>query len=212
MKILVHFTSFLIFLPTILGVILFRKLKVEFKVLIAYLVIFSLLEIVMSLSTGSNLYLIHFFIPIEMILLSWIFHLNLKEWLPNNLIPGIILIFVIGSILNSIFIQPLSEFNSNALYTQAIIIISYSLLYLYKVFTDLKIEKLTQEGMFWLSIAVLVYFSGTMFLYLSINYLMEKISRDSLIFLYSLIQSVCHFIEYSLFTIAIWKGQKWKKT
>ncbi|MCU0446863.1 MAG: hypothetical protein MUE85_18340 [Microscillaceae bacterium] len=109
--------------------------------------------------------------------------------------------------MNSIFLQKIYTFPSYALYLESILLILLSLLYFYQVFTELKVEKLWEEGMFWFSIGILVYYSGTMVMYLSSNYLL-KIAPKSFAFFYYLSQSTCHLAMYSLFTIAIWKGQK----
>ena len=118
-----------------------------------------------------------------------------------------IFVFTTLSFLNSIYLQPSNTFPSHARYSESILLILLSLTYFYKVFTELKVEKLWEEGMFWLSTGLLIYYSGTLILFLSSNYLL-KFTPLSFTFLFYLVQSICHLALYLLFTLAIWKGRK----
>lgn len=203
-------TSFYIILPALLGCLLFNKLKIEFKILTIYLIIFSLVEGVghfLGLQKINTLFLIHIFSPIELILYTFIFNIHFQNWLPKNIIPIGLIIFTTLSILNSIFIQPINTFPTYFLYLEFTTLILLSLTYFYQVFTELKVEKLWEDGMFWFSTGLLFYYSGTMILFLSSNYL-NKTYPDAFAFFYSLVQGICHLLIYSLFIVAIWMGRK----
>lgn len=211
MRFFALFSSFLILLPTLLGIILFKKLQQHFQVLTIYLLIFSLVETISYILASKGIYtlfLMHVFLPLELALLSWVF----KVYMENKIFHRFILFGIIGftvlSILNTVFLQPLDTFASNTRYLESMLIILLSLTYFYQIFTELKVEKLWEEGMFWFSTGLLIYYAGTMILYLSSNYLMKSVDMKLFAFFFHLVQSICHFLMYSLFTLAIWKGQK----
>lgn len=211
MQTLNEITSLFIFLPTIIGIFLYKKLSKEFQLLTIYLIIFSLLEstsftIAIIGNRINTAFLLHIFIPLEMALLSWIFHIHFRTWLPKYLIPILIITFIFASTLNSMYLQPITTFNTYARYTEAIILIIFSILYLYKVFTEAKIERITHEGFFWFSVAILIYFAGTFWLYIGSNYLLNM-DRLQYRFLSFLIFSVCHLMMYLTLSLAIWKRQ-----
>jgi hypothetical protein len=211
MRYLIHFTSFLIFLPTLIGLYLFKKLIKEFQVLTIYLFLFGLVELsnyILGQQQIKTIFILHLFIPVEFMFLAYIFQLNFDNWLSKKIVILIIFFFTLLSILNSIFLQSIDSFPSYTRYLESILLILLSLTYFYQVFTELKVEKLWEEGMFWFSTGLLIYYSGTMILYLSSNYLMKTVDMKLFAFFFNLVQSVCHFLMYSLFTVAIWKGQK----
>jgi hypothetical protein len=206
-------STFYITVPAILGSLLFNKLKIEFKLLSIYLIIFSLLEVTgyvlsVGLKMKNNLFLIHIFAPIELILFAFIFYFHFQNWPPRKFIIIGLIILIIFSIINSKFIQPIRIYPTNFIYLESTTLILLSLTYFYQVFTELKVEKLWLEGMFWLSTGLLFYHSGTMILYLSSNYLMQTVTMDLFKFFHTLVLSVCHLLTYSLFTLAIWVGRK----
>lgn len=196
-----------------LGWYLYRKLPVEFRILTIQLSLMAFVETtlkILGLQGIRTIFLIHIFLPIDTFLLVYVFYIYFRNKSFAWLLPYLGFGFVLLSVLNSLFVQPIHTFNSYALYLKALMMIILSLTYFYQVFTELKVEKLWEEGMFWFCTGLMIYHAGTMLMYLSSNYLLQ-VAPKSFALLHTVVQTFCFLSMYSLFTIALWKAQ-WKKT
>lgn len=83
-------------------------------------------------------------------------------------------IFFIYAVINYFFLQTPGYFNSNTSYAGALIMLLLALFYLFRLFRELPVERVQDLPMLWISFAVLIYFGGTLFLFLFNNYLIAN--------------------------------------
>lgn len=191
-------------LPVLLGFIRFRYWN-SVQRWIAGLVLASLLGEVlvrgMAHLFGNNLILLHGFTLVQFVLLIFIFEKGLKPLLPQLFFRGLILFFLIFTLTDLLFLNGLQQFNSFSRPLASFIIIFFALSFFYKTLTELKIKHLEQSPLFWISIGCLLYFSGSLFIFIFTNYVRN--SNEVLLTLWG-IHALFNILLNSSYTIALW--------
>lgn len=154
----------------------------------------------------NNLPLLHFYAPLELVILLRFFHsvsTNVKQKKLSNYLS---ILFVIASILNVLFVQSIYEFNYLLAAIASLILVFFSINTWVQIMKDLKIEKLTRNSTFWFNSAILIYFSINFILFLSNNEL-NKLAV-SVVRLPWMVHAIFMTIYYFLLSIGLWKQQK----
>lgn len=79
---------------------------------------------------------------------------------------SITIILVLFTILNGIFIQGFDHFNSYSRTAVNMFLIVLPLFYFYELLRMEKIVKIEKEFMFWVSVGTLIYYAGTLFVFI----------------------------------------------
>jgi len=206
-KSIMSIAPFTIFIPLILSIFrigLGGSNKVQ-RWLIVVILIYAITEFLFFF-TGkylhqNNLYLTHVFPVIEFALLVCFF----RETLSKKAITILIISFTILSILNVLFFENLNEFNTLARAVEALLLIIISLMYFYSLLRDLSEKYLEQSPLFWVATSILIYFSGSFFIFIYGNYIMPS-AKLSLTFW--AIHALFSILKYILFTVALWINPK----
>lgn len=112
-------------------------------------------------------------------------------------------VFFIYSIINYLFLQTPNSFNSNSSYAGALLMLLLAFFYLYKLFHELPVERVQDLPMLWIAFAVLIYFGGTLFLFLFNNYLIanEPGTHRAIWVLHNML----NVVKNVFLSIALWK-------
>lgn len=159
----------------------------------------------------NNLFIFHISTPLEYIVLSMLY----RDAIVNVKVKKIILlsipVFIILSILFSLFIQTTEVNNSYIIITESVIIVFLSLFFLREILLLQQVTVLHRYPMFWISVGILFYFTGNLIIEGMLNYMMthsmELAKRTYrigyifkyLIFLLFIIGAFCS--KFSLFSI-----------
>lgn len=198
-----YITTYSIFIPLIIGLILFRYLNKPQKILL-YLIIFgSSVELVSLTTNMQNLWVYNIFDIVEFTLLMLMFKLIIFEsQLKNIFIPLIITNILIRVLL--VFLDVDSIYNIKSyftLITNAIIII-LSMRELLAI--SLKGQKLLlQNPLFWILISLLIYFATTIF----VNFISFLVEAEKLYSIY-IIHSIANLLANMFFTYAFYQQYK----
>ena len=76
------------------------------------------------------------------------------------------------------FFEGPKTFNSYSSYATGILMIISALTYLYKLLSEMPVEKVHTLPLFWLAFGVLVYYGGNLFLFLFNNYLITHLPQN----------------------------------
>lgn len=166
-------SSAFILLPATVAVIAFKKQVAPLKTLSFLLFAGIVVEIfarILIHYKQPNLPLLHVYVVVEFILIGWMYQLYLHKLYSRYVIPVIIVAFSLFSIINSVFIQSIFTFNSHARAIENLLIIILALSYFYKMLKELKVRYLEKHPMFWINSGILIYFSGSLFLFIFSNY------------------------------------------
>ncbi|WP_045114865.1 hypothetical protein [Microscilla marina] len=197
-----------ILLPAILAIILFKKQTLPLKILSILLWVGVLVEIVartLAIYKLPNLPALHVYVVIEFALLAWMYQLYLHKTYARYVIPVIIIAFTIFSIINSLFIQSIYTFNTYSRPISNLLLIIFALSYFYKMLRELKVRYLEKAPMFWVNTGILIYFSGSLFLFIFSNYI---VSDKGLLLLMWNIHSFLNIIHNIFYTIGLWLSRE----
>lgn len=146
------------------GVLVFRRLSLEVKVLVVYFALLGQVEalsLYLALNNISNMWLFHIFTPLEYGLLALVFSYWQRNTFLRLLLRLSIPLFAVLCLVNRLLSENLVSFDNftSSLEGWALILISiYTLLQLRRD-TSVPILGMPQ---FWIAAAVLIYFSGNL--------------------------------------------------
>jgi hypothetical protein len=144
----------------------------------------------------SNYIVYHIFNPIQYIIVAWAYYQEFRKKQILISMP----IMVIWSLILSVFIQPITEFNSYYISFELLIFTAFSVYYfllLLRIETD---NKLKDYPLFWISCGWLLFSVANLFVFGTYNSFFKENSYIERVFAY--IRVFSNYILYSLFIVA----------
>ncbi len=172
-----NFSYLLLIIPLAIGMVKRKKLRKEQRlvlVLVAITLVSDSITFYLKVREINNLWVYHFFVPIYFLVLVEIYKQELSVLFSGkvfDIFRGLWIAFVI---VNSIWFQPLNTFNSNAITTSSLVYIILSLAYFYRLLKKPLNYRLETTPMFWLNTGVLLYYSGTLVMFILINNFLDE--------------------------------------
>lgn len=111
------------------------------------------------------------------------------------------IVFLIFAVINILFIQKI-ENNTYTKVIRSITIVSFCVLYCYRLMVDLPEKHLHRVPMFWYNSGILIYNAGTLFLYLFTNYFVEVLHNDLLI--YWTFHNILNIVQTLIIIVGLW--------
>jgi len=145
-ELLLAFSEYVVCLSVllaILGIVFYWRFDSAVKAFVIFLIIGGAIDILthtMSRFQNNNLYWMHMYTLLELVLLSGFFKVVFARMKLNIPIKTVTSIILILCILNTIFLQPLLSFNSNASMLVSMTIIVFSILTFYHLLDKGQIE------------------------------------------------------------------------
>ncbi len=212
MSVVNQFYDFVIYLSFFIGLLKYKHLSSELK----YIFYFVSFGVFTELFTGiykafwmkNTLPIGHFYIPISFLFLGLFYRLQLKNYINQKVLIGIISAFLTFSLINVIFIQSLFEFANITGALSAIILCVFSILLFAKIMSEAKIEKLWAEPIIWFNLGILFYHAGNFFFYILFNYSLTVSNEFALNTVY--FNWIVGLLFYVLIIIGFWKQSKSK--
>ncbi len=206
MDLAIAYISFLsVVAPIAIGFYGLNKLGFQFKALLLVCIIsivsdsFALLLLSYSI---NNWPVLNLFSVAQIAILLVVLDADLKiKW--NKFV---LVVFVLFSIFNLLFIQSFRVFNSYSSYFGAVLLITFSLIYLYRLLRDLPTIDIYKFPPLWIVFAILTYYGGTLFLFLFNNYLLSTnlVTHKSIWMLHNSL----NILKNLLFALALWQHHR----
>jgi hypothetical protein len=187
---LVNNVSFIVPVPLFIAIIQRKYLINELRIIFIFIfnsVVFEFISRMMSNYKIPNLYLF-------------------KKYISPKIIPVIYIFFVIFSLIDTFVWHNPFTFNSYAKTLECIIIVSYTVFYLYKTFDEFQDEDPSDTPIFWINAGFLFYFSGCLFLFTFSNFILTQGKPMGMVVW--AIHAFFIIIMYSLISIGLWKSKK----
>ncbi|MDR3679370.1 MAG: hypothetical protein P4L41_05340 [Flavipsychrobacter sp.] len=157
----------------------------------------------------NNMPLLHIYVATGFPCLVWFYKTVLGNFISNRIVWGIAILFLLFSVINSLFVQNIFRFNSNALAVESILIIILALFTFIFFLNDTMMEQgipniksLTwiNSGLFiyYLSCLMIFYFGDTILFRLS-----KDLSRHTWVY-----HSFFSTVMYICFFAGLWKRSK----
>lgn len=216
MEFILIYSQYIILLPFILGIIRkqFKWEERKYLLFAIFLGVIAEVSLVVAIDLWrNNMPIVHFYTVFEFLLLSTVFYLGNPKVFSKKLYLITISIFTFLAIINTFFFQSIWVWNSNIRTLEGIILIFLSLRYFFILLKQLIVAKPEKTFMFWFSIAILVYFSGNLLLFIYSNQIttlgIESKESEALADQIIVINYILNILLYILYTVAfLCKEQK----
>lgn len=199
---------FLVFVAGIAGVVRFKRLAPPLRYL-ASLVFFALFIELVSRAVSPNLFLLPVDTLVEFGLLAWMYRRAFQPSAPSRWLPAVVAAFALASLLSYAEPANLLHFNSWQRLAESVLILGLVLLYFYRVIRELVIVHLEREPLFWVSVGLLLYFSGNVFIFVSSNYVLQHSTALSLRMWD--IHAILYMVLYGFYIWALWISPSTRK-
>ncbi|MBA4313142.1 MAG: hypothetical protein C0417_10995 [Chlorobiaceae bacterium] len=153
--------------PLFLGLYYYGSLTREIRILVFYIAFVFVVEISVTffvLKGINNLWILHFYIPVEYILLVIFFSYLQKNRLIQKVLLFSIPIFIIISIVNSWLLEGLTKFPSHSRSIESVVLIGIGAYTLFELSKN-SVMSLLSDSRFWIVFAILLYSMSTLLLF-----------------------------------------------
>ncbi|MFL5810637.1 MAG: hypothetical protein ACJ749_14035 [Flavisolibacter sp.] len=196
----------------IIGAINFKSSKRPFTLLFLLLIATFTTEAMAEYFAHkyrNNLVVYHLFNPIEYALFALIFYFLIENRRFKTFIFCTIIVYIPLSILNSLYIEPFSRnyINTNAILTESILLVIFSLQVLYEILTSHTYQNIFGSSAFWLSMGVILFFATNIFFW---GYYNNFVNNDQGVKIFYRILFLENIVLYSLCALALWLVGGWK--
>lgn len=189
------------FVPVAVGWARRRHLTADQRALvgwIVFIILFSIISEIVGRCFGNNIPLYHLYTIAEFFFLCYLFRRLLKR-LPTivRLLP--VLLFL-GVGIWGVLADPFA-FPDRLRSVESLILIGCALLFFYHSLRSLDVDRIERTFMFWVSVAVLLYFTGNLLLYIFSNYIAT--ASDRVYFTVWTIHTLFNILLYLLYGVAL---------
>jgi hypothetical protein len=186
-----------------LGIALYKygNLPGAYKILTWYLVIAGITNFtanILATRNINNLPLLHIYTALEFLVLSVFYRSVLKDSLVTKLILPVLVLFVIFCVVNALFFQTIFLYNSYSRSLSAFILVVYAIVYFKQRLDQGHSISKHNRPLLWINSALLIYFGGSFFLFISSNLILANITMNAMLWD---IHASLVFVMYILFTI-----------
>lgn len=178
----------------------------ELRWLLAIGLIFDIVGRTLGILSINNLWVYDVFMFFQFSVLLYIFSKQFSAKTPFILVYTIIGCFYLISLL---FLSKATKslVRSNAV--DGLVLIVVSILFFYKLLSELKVVSIHRLPVLWISFATLFYYSGNLFVFLAATYL--ETDQDYLS-VFWILHNVLNIIKNVLFAIGLWQSYKLVKS
>lgn len=199
----------LLFLPLVISIVRYKSLNSsqrKLSILVLCIVIVEITSRLLWYKKVNNLPVYHFYIIIEFILIIYIYKDELSRLFPKLFFTILSVGFTVFSIVNTVFLQDINTFNSNATTLLGILVIFLSLSYFYALLKEVKYSALEINPMFWINAGFLIYFSSNLILFFINNNMFQGSTEAS--YLVWGLHAIVNIVLTIFYTIALWVSPK----
>lgn len=162
-------SAYTVGIPILLSFFYYKGYNRNIRVLFYYLYISLILDVVTIILAHykiNNSINSHLDTLAQILFLGVLYFYTLKVQTLRKPTISITIILVLFTILNGIFIQGFDHFNSYSRTAVNMFLIVLPLFYFYELLRMEKIVKIEKEFMFWVSVGTLIYYAGTLFVFI----------------------------------------------
>lgn len=151
----------------IIVIINYKKLPDNLKPLV-WLVLSNLLietisDYIKVTTNGNNLFLYHFYAPVEYSSIAYIFYLTLDKPAERLAVKLSIGVYVVLVLISTVYWQPLEHNNSITYMIESAFIIYWCFIYFQNILNREDLYQPERDPTFWILVSILIYFAGTFF-------------------------------------------------
>ena len=199
---------FLVFTAGTVGALRFRRLEPALRYL-ACLVFFEIFVEIVSRAITPNLFVLPADTMVEFGFLAWMYRRAFWPSVLSRWLPAVAVVFGAASLVSYTEPATLLHFNTVQRFAESLLVLGLVLLYFYKVIRELAIKHLEREPLFWVSVGLLLYFSGNIFIFVSSNYVIQH-SKALSLRMWD-VHAMLYMALNSLYAVALWISPSTRK-
>lgn len=188
------------------GVVRFRRLTPELRYLAVFLG-FDVATEVVSTWLGylhrPNLFLFPIFAAVEVWFLALVYDRALRWPAFSRWRPWLAGAFVAYCALDSLLAPEMARFKPALLLIESVLVLILVGLYFRKLLRELRVTRLDQEPMFWVSVGIVINFLGNIQIHLFSNYLLTHYSKQLSLYAWAA-HSLLNVVLYACYCTALW--------
>jgi hypothetical protein len=173
----VRLTLLPVAVAALIGLLRYRQLAPALRPLAigigAFLLPLGLLGLGLLLLHRNNLFIIPIYSIGELWMLALVYNRALQSPTFTRLWPWLVGGFAVYALLDSWVVSKFAAFRPSQQVMQSILVLGLVALYFRKLLSELRVARLTQEPMVWVSTGLLIYFLGYLQIALYSNYLLR---------------------------------------
>lgn len=203
-------------LPILLAVIyvtmLFKGLGAELKIFSLFIYLsgaVQFLSLFFWFLRKNNMPVLHFYVPAGFLCLAWFYRALSGKFVKAGIIWSTAILFLLFSIFNSLFIQPIFTFNSYALTAESLLIVIVALFTFNFLLNRMVKESVGPDiiSLTWINSGLFIYYSSNLLIFYFGAIIMHKLSIE--LSRYSwILHSFFSIVMYTCFLIGLWKRSK----
>lgn len=201
-----YISAYSILAPTLVGAIVFIGLNKQLKALyalVAITVVFEFVAIAIVAKGMNNMWMMHSYSYVEYTVIVSIFFSITYSKIVRAVLISLTIVFFAFSVFNLIYFESLNEFNSNQRYVEGIAILAMCVMYFGELLFVAEYSYLEKNPFFWLASGYLIYFAGTLFLFL-FNKNLHKQDLNS----YWILHGILNIWLNLIYTVTLWIGRR----
>jgi len=170
--------------PLLAGIILFSRFNKGLRWLFYFVCFGTVMQLasrIVVMLGHVNVPMMHLYVPLKFLFFSIFYAFYLDGFLSRRVIYAVAALFITFSVINTIFIQSLFEYNSYVRAIGSLLLSVYCIVYFLKVMSDMQIKKPSREPMVWINTGALFYFSGSFFVFILSNLILNHSREWSLV-------------------------------
>ena len=197
-------------ISVIMALIRFRQMTGPLRFIGLFICLAVLGEVVADYTSTRhmpNLYLLHIYTILEFNILALFYFSLFGYFYPRWLVPLLMVGFTVLAVLNSLFLQPLSTYNTYTRGLEGLLMIALSLLCFYQMLAELTTKRLDRSPIFWINTGFLLYFAGNLFLFILSNALLKE-PNQTLSFMSWGLHSLLMVLMHLFISLGLWFSPK----
>jgi hypothetical protein len=186
----------------------YHQIPTIIKRIAPFIILTLIIEVYSTYLTKNNrpnLFLLHIYTLMEFIAWAFFYQLLFRSHKRfQQIFPYFITIISFLIIANTVFIEPLSGFNSNAKSTVQIIFITLAIVYFFQTFGRIDLTQSTPRSLILINFAIILYYSGSLFIFMFSKLLNNNnVAQPQQYGLWT-INALLYFIFLILLFLSIW--------
>jgi hypothetical protein len=157
----------------------------------------------------NNMPLLHLYVAVGFVFLAWFYRTVLDGFIHSRIIWWVAILFVLFSLSNSVFLQSVFIFNSNALIVESLLIVVLSLFtFIFLLNSTVRDAGIADiKSISWINSGLFVYFLSSFLIYYFSNVMVIQFSA-ALRHKAWVLHTMFSIVMYISFLIALWKRSK----
>lgn len=194
-----------VFVPMLVGLIRFKKLDQQQKLILAIAVLVVLNDhLIIQLKEASlqNVWVLHLYVPILFIMIIRLYTTDNSLFISSKALKLFAIVFVGFSVLNSFLIQSVEIWPSNMILAASIFYIALSVIYFGDLLRKPNLKPLDNSPLFWFNCGLLLYNASAFLLFLFVTNILS--GTDTVLNIGFSLNAIFNLVHLTSYSIALW--------